>query len=105
MGRLRWLGDSQRRVRDFPDTVRAEVGHELWLVECGDEPSDWKPMPSIGAGAKEIRIRDREGAFRIIYVANIDAFVFVLHAFQKKTRTTSAKDIELARARMKELRR
>jgi phage-related protein len=102
---LRWLGDSKRRVREFPDSVRSELGHELWQVEIGEDPSDWKPMPSIGIGVREIRVKDQNGAFRVIYVANIDDRVFVLHAFQKKTQKTAAKDIELARARYRELKR
>lgn len=105
MERVRWLGDSQKRVRDFPESVRGEVGYELWQVEVGEDPSDWKPMPSIGSGVREIRIRDQNGAFRVIYVANIDNLVFVLHAFQKKTQKTSIKDIDLARVRYRELKR
>lgn len=54
-------------------------------VQQGREPDDWKPMPSIGTGVREIRIREASGAFRVIYVAKFEAAIFVLHCFQKKT--------------------
>ena len=93
-----WLGDSLDRVRDFPDEARSRTGFELWEVQQGNEPSDWKPMPSIGIGVNEIRVREG-GAFRLIYVAKFSEAVYVLHAFQKKTRKTLQTDIELARTR------
>jgi phage-related protein len=57
-------------------------------------------MPSIGKGVEEIRVWDDSGTYRVIYTARIEAAVIVLHAFQKKTRTTSRADIELARSRL-----
>jgi phage-related protein len=57
-------------------------------------------MPSIGKGVEEIRVWDDSGTYRVIYTARIEAAVMVLHAFQKKTRTTSREDIELARSRL-----
>jgi phage-related protein len=59
-------------------------------------------MPSIGAGVREIRVRERAGAFRVIYVATFAEAVYVLHAFQKKTRQTAKRDIELAASRLQE---
>lgn len=73
-----------------------EAGYQLDKVQNGNEPTDSKPMPSIGEGVKEIRIRDEAGAFRAVYV---------LHCFQKKTQETSAKDIKLARKRFKDLKK
>jgi phage-related protein len=66
MKKLAWIGDAKRRVRDFPEAARGEAGHQLWLVQAGRNPDDWKPMPSVGAGVREIRIRETSGAFRII---------------------------------------
>ena len=66
----------------------------------GRDPDDWKPMPSIGAGVREIRIRDEASAFRVVYVATLPEAVYVLHAFQKKTQKTEKRDIELATARL-----
>lgn len=105
MNRVRWVGDSIDRVRDFPEDVRGEVGHQLWQVELGGDPDDWKPMPSIGPGVREIRIRETSGAFRVIYVTTIDELIYVLHAFQKKSQATPQRDIDLARRRLREVRR
>jgi len=69
------------------------------MVQVGREPNDWKPMSSVGPGAAEIRLRDGAGAYRVIYVARFDEAVYVLHAFQKKTRKTSPADIDLATKR------
>ena len=59
-------------------------------------------MPSIGAGVREIRVRERAGAFRVIYVASFANAVYVLHAFQKKTRQTARRDLDLAASRLRE---
>ncbi len=83
----------------FPTSVRARAGHELFMVQVGREPDDWKPMPSVGAGACEIRMRDDAGAFRVIYAAKFEDAVYVLHAFQKKSRKTAKADLDLAKTR------
>ena len=59
-------------------------------------------MPSIGAGAREIGVRERAGTFRVIYVATFADAVYVLHAFQKKTRQTAKRDVDLAASRLRE---
>jgi phage-related protein len=59
-------------------------------------------MPSIGAGVREIRVRERAGAFRVIYAATFVDAVYVLHALQKKTRQTAKRDVDLARSRLQE---
>jgi phage-related protein len=97
-----WLGNSLARVRDFAPEARNEAGFQLELVQAGEEPSDWKPMPSVGIGVREIRVRIG-GAFRLIYMAKFSEAVYVLHAFQKKSRKTARSDIELARLRFRTL--
>ena len=72
-------------------------------VQNGREPDDWKPMNMVGRGAKEIRIRDEAGAFRVLYVAKFADAIYVLHCFQKKTERTSKADVELAARRHREL--
>jgi phage-related protein len=57
-------GDSLDRLRDFPTDARQQAGQELYRVQIGREPSDWKPMQAIGVGVREIRLRDASGAFR-----------------------------------------
>ena len=90
------------RSTPFPDAARLRAGHELFMLQVGREPDDWKPMSSVGRGACEIRVRDRAGQFRVIYVATLGTVVYVLHAFQKKSRKTSKADLELARLRYRE---
>ena len=89
------------RLRDFPDDARLEAGYQLHEVQNGNDPSDWKPMKTIGAGVREIRVREASGAFRIIYVASLKEQIIVLHVFQKKTQQTPQKDIDLAANRLR----
>lgn len=101
MKQISFLGDSLARLRDFPDDARSEAGHQLSEVQIGNDPDDWKPMKTIGPGVREIRIREKSGAFRVIYLATLPEAVLVLHAFQKKTQATLQKDIELAANRLR----
>ena|ERR1035438_7673157 len=96
-------GDSLNRLRDFPEDARREAGHDLYQVQKGLDPSDWKPMPTIGAGVREIRIRNGIGAYRVIYIATLADAIHVLHAFQKKSQKTSQRDLALAAARLRAL--
>ena len=97
-----WLGDSLERIREFPPEARHEAGAELGLVQAGEDPGDWKPMPTVGIGVKEIRVRIG-GAYRVICVAKFIEALYVLHAFRKKSRKTPQTDIELARRRFRAL--
>ena len=101
---LLWLGTSRKDVRDFPEVARGKVGHELFLVQQGLAPSDWKPMASVGPGVVELRIHTGE-EFRVIYIARLEEGVYVLHAFEKRSRKTRAVDVELARKRLRDLTR
>ncbi len=97
---VEWIGDSRERVQAFPADARGEVGFQLWEVQQGKDPSDWKPMPSVGLGVNEIRVR-LGNAYRLIYVARFSEAVYVLHAFEKKSSKTSKPDLELARTRFR----
>lgn len=90
------------RLRDFPEDARSQAGYQLSEVQQGNDPADWKPMKAVGAGVREIRVREASGAFRVIYLASLPDQVLVLHAFQKKTQATPQKDIELAARRLRE---
>ena len=98
-----FCGDSLDALRAFPENAKREAGYQIDKVQNGEAPDDWKPMASIGAGVKEIRVWDDAGTFRVIYLAKLADAVYVLHCFQKKTEQTSEKDIRLARKRFKEL--
>lgn len=101
---IEFLGDSRERLRDFPDAARSRAGVELFAVQLGAEPYDWKPMTTIGSGVREIRMRDAAGAFRVVYPATLADRVLVLHAFQEKTRQTAQRDITLGAGRLKDWR-
>ena len=90
-------------LREFPPAARNEAGYQLDRVQHGKEPADFKPMPSIGRGVFELRIKDQAGEFRVIYIAKLKEAVYVLHCFQKKTQKTSAKNLELPNKRLREL--
>lgn len=96
---VRFAGSAREDLAAFPEPARRAAGYELFMVQVGREPSDFKPMPGVGPGVHEIRVRDRAGTFRVIYVARFDEAVYVLHAFQKKTAKASRLDIEVARRR------
>ncbi len=99
---LKFIGTSLDDLRNFPDDARKAAGFDLYAVQCELEPNDWKPMPSIGPGVREIRIHVL-GEWRVIYVATFADAVYVLHSFQKKSRKTSRQDVELARKRYKQI--
>ena len=95
------MGSSREDLIAFPADARRDAGYQLEMVQCGEEPQDWKPMASVGAGVREIRIREASGAFRVIYLATRPDGIYVLHCFQKKTQKTSRSDLTLAQARFK----
>ena len=97
-----WLGSSRSDVQTFPQDARRLTGFQLRLVQQGMEPSDWKPMPSIGPGVREIRIHTAV-EHRVCYVAKFEEAIYVLHAFEKRTRKTSQQDVGLARQRYQAL--
>jgi len=99
---LRWLGGSRAAARAFPANARRDAGYQLYRVQAGHEPSDWKAMPHVGAGVREIRIH-ADGEYRVLYLATRPEAVYVLHAFTKKRQRTPQLDMDLARARLKEL--
>ena len=103
MKRITFLGSSLDDIRRFPENARRRAGYPLDRIQHGLDPDDWKPMSSIGSGCREIRVRDKDGTFRVFYVATIDETVYVLHAFQKKTQKTSKADLDLARQRYGEI--
>jgi phage-related protein len=102
MKQLKFVGSSLDDLRNFPDEARRAAGFELHAVQSGLGPSDWKPMQVVGSGVKEIRIH-LLGEWRVIYIAKLHEAVYVLHAFQKKTRKTRQQDIDLARQRYRQI--
>jgi phage-related protein len=99
---LAWLGASLDNVREFPEDARREAGYQLGRLQQGLLPVDWKPMTTVGPGVMEIRVHTRL-EHRLFYVAKFDEAVYVIHAFEKRTRQTAAHDIALARKRLADL--
>jgi phage-related protein len=98
-----FLGDSRDRLRGFPAAIRQDLGRELARVQEGRDPVDWKPMPAVGRGAREIRVSGRPGEFRAVYAASIGDTIYVLHAFHKKAQKTRKRDVDLAAERYRRI--
>jgi len=99
---LFWLGSSLDEVRAFPSQARRNVGFQLRRVKQGIQPNDWKWMPAVGTGVQEIRVHAGT-EHRVYYVAPFAEGVYVLHAFEKRTRKTPKRNIEQARNRYRDL--
>lgn len=96
---ISWIGSSYDDLQAFPDEQRSQAGFQLGKVQAGLDPTDWKPFDEVGAGTKEIRIKETNGIYRVLYVAKFEEEIYVLHCFQKKTQTTSKLDKAIAEAR------
>ena len=99
---IQWLGASRSDVRAFPRDARRLTGVQLRRVQQGLDPLDWKPMPTVGPGVREIRVHTAL-EHRVLYVAKFAEAIYVLHAFEKRTRKTPTRDVELARHRFRAL--
>ncbi len=97
-----WVENSREAIRNFSDSARQEAGYQLERLQRGQQPKDWKSMPSVGLGVHEIRVHS-EREYRVIYVAKFEEAVYVLHAFVKKTRQTAKHDLDLAGVRYRAL--
>lgn len=78
---VHFVGSSREDIHKLPDSAQETAGFQLFKVQQGKEPDDWKPMPTVGPGVQEIRVRDKRGAFRVFYVAKFEEAVYVLHVF------------------------
>ena len=96
---LLWVGSSHNDLQAFPKDSRREAGFQLGKVQAGIEPADWKPFDQVGAGTRELRIREAGGTYRVMYVAKFEEAIYVLHCFQKKTQATTKQDQAIAEAR------
>ncbi len=101
---IRWVGSALEDVRRFAAGARRAVGYQLYRIQSGLRPTDWKPMNSVGRGVNEIRIRGGRD-YRVFFVATFKEAVYVLHAFEKKTQRTLVTDIELGKKRFAAVKR
>ena len=92
-------------LRSFPEEVRREIGKAILDLQKGAKLSMplSRPMPSVAAGVEELRMKDRSGVYRVFCFIKLETAVVIFHAFQKKTSKTPRHEIELARARLKEM--
>jgi len=97
-----WIGSTIHDMRRCPTEVQNEAGAELRTLQRGGMPSDWKPMPTVGPGVGEIRI-STQTEHRIFFVARFHEAIYILHVFEKRSRKTSTRDIELGRTRFRAL--
>lgn len=99
---LTWSGSALDDLKAFPEDARQRAGFELYRLQQGLEPTDWKPMSTVGAGVREIRIRTGR-AFRVMYVAKFGEAIYVLHAFERKSQRTAKRDLDVAHQRLAEV--
>jgi phage-related protein len=100
-----WVGDSLRVLRAFPLGVQDEVGYALYLAQRGEKHVSAKPLKGLGPGVLEVVSDHRGDTFRAVYTVRLVDWVFVLHAFQKKSKrgiATSQMEIELIKQRLKQ---
>src|SRR6516165_7853034 len=104
-----WVGSSRKDLREFPDVVQDHMGYALYVVQQGGKHRDAKPLTGFGgAGVVEV-VKDYRGdTFRAVYTLRYEGAVYVLHAFQKKSKTgreTPRRDVELIKQRLREAER
>ena len=100
-----WLGDSKENLRDFPDGAQKLLGDELQLIQFGGMPKDAKPFKGVSSGVLEIALRYASDAYRVALALQIGKRIYVLHAFQKKSKkgiATSKRDVDLIKKRYAE---
>lgn len=102
MKEIKWQASSLKDIKAFPVDARREAGFELKSIQSGESPSDWKPIPTVGKGVREIRIH-LHNEYRVMYVASFSDAIYVLHAFVKKTQKTKKSDLDLAKSRYQEV--
>jgi phage-related protein len=97
-----WMGNSKRNLQAFPEGAQKLIGDELQLLQFGGTPKDAKPFKGVGSGVVEIALRYDTDAYRTIVAVQLGKKIYVLHAFQKKSKTgikTSKQDVDLIKQR------
>jgi phage-related protein len=107
MKKLVWIADSRANVKSFPAGVQDDFGYALYAAQLGETSPKAKPLHGLGSGVMEIASSEQGGTWRAVYTVSIGDSIYVIHAFQKKSRTgiaTPRSEIELVRQRLKLLR-
>ncbi|MBZ5574005.1 MAG: type II toxin-antitoxin system RelE/ParE family toxin [Acidobacteriia bacterium] len=101
---IAWEGDSKEVISSFPDAAKNNLGFDLRLLQQGRQPTDYRPMSSVGPGVFELRDQDARAWYRVIYLSRVRDVIHVLHCFEKRSRETPMKEINTARQRLKAVR-
>lgn len=101
---IAWEGDSRDVISSFPDEAKHNLGFDLRLLQQGQQPTDYRAMSSIGPGVFELRDQDERAWYRVIYLSRIRDVIHVVHCFEKRSRQTPLKEINVARQRLKAVR-
>jgi len=107
MKKLTWLADSRSSVKSFPVGVQDDIGYALYAAQLGEMSLKAKPLDGLGGGVLEIAANDESGIYRAVYTVSIGDAIYVIHAFQKKSKAgiaTPKSEIDLVRQRLKQLR-
>ena len=107
MKNLEWLADSRSNVRSFSASVQDDIGYALYLAQLGKLSASAKPIHGLGGGVMEVAGYDASGTYRTVYTVSIGESIYVVHAFQKKSKSgivTPKSEIDLIRKRLKILR-
>jgi phage-related protein len=97
-----WIGNSRKNLQDFPEGTQKLLGDELQLIQFGGMAKDAKPFKGVGSGVLEIALRYASDAYRVVLAVHIGWRIYVLHAFQKKSKkgiATPKRDIDLIKKR------
>ncbi len=100
-----WLGNSKKSLREFPDGAQKLLGDELQLIQFGGMPKNAKPFKGVGSGVLELALRYASGAYRVVLAVQIGRRIYVLHAFQKKSKkgiATPKRDVDRIKQRYAE---
>lgn len=103
---ISWVKAARKQFERFPDDVQDEALSALTIAAEGSKADTAKPLTGLGSGILEIVLNDRSGTYRVVYAVQIGDDVWVLHAFQKKSKTgikTPREEINLVRERLKKL--
>ena len=108
MKKVIWVGSSYKDLKEFPSEVQHAMGYALFMAQQGEKHPHAKPMKGMGnASVQEVRERDKSGTYRVMYTVEMDDFMFVLQAFQKKSKSgiaTPKQELDLLKSRLKEAR-
>jgi len=96
-----WEGDSREVLQAFPEDVRQNLGFQLWQLQQGERPSEYRPLSSIGTGVFELRDQDERAWYRVVYLSRVNEVIHVLHCFEKKSREMPRKEFEKTKQRLK----